>query len=96
MTTIWVKLPGLSLPLYDYAFIDVIVSTFGYFVGVDGRTKACISVYYVRAWGLCGTGCYSACSGFSLDLFARKSRISAIRYCGDQPTAKNVEYMIKL
>lgn len=35
--------------LYDSAFVEAIVSTFGYFVAVDNRTKACVSVKYARA-----------------------------------------------
>lgn len=47
--TIWVRLRGLPLGLYDTAFVEAIVSTFGYFVAVDARTKACVAVNYARA-----------------------------------------------
>lgn len=37
-----VRLPGLPLLIYDFAFVEAIVSTFGYFVVVDDKTNACV------------------------------------------------------
>lgn len=48
-STIWVRLPGLPISIYDPAFIKAILSTFGYFVAVDDRTKACTDLNSARA-----------------------------------------------
>lgn len=49
VTTVWVRLPNLPLYLYEKSYIEVIVSTFGYFVSIDERTKACTSLRFARA-----------------------------------------------
>lgn len=47
--TVWVRLPNLPISLYEKSFIEAIVSTFGYFVNIDDRTKACTSLRFARA-----------------------------------------------
>ncbi|KAL9686291.1 hypothetical protein QQ045_023747 [Rhodiola kirilowii] len=47
-TTIWIRLPGLPIPLYDHAYIEPIVSGLERFVDVDQRTKACLSLRFAR------------------------------------------------
>lgn len=47
--TVWLRLLGLPLVLYDKAYIGIIVSTFSDFVDVDDRTKACLSLPHARA-----------------------------------------------
>lgn len=47
--TIWIRLPDLPLSIYDNSFVKAIVSTFGYFVDVDEKTKAWAAVSYARA-----------------------------------------------
>lgn len=46
--SVWVRLTGLPLTLYDSSIIAAIVSSFGYFMVVDDRTKACVSLKYAR------------------------------------------------
>lgn len=48
-TTIWVRLPGLPLSIYDSSFIEAIISTFGYFVSVGDRTNVCMSLKFATA-----------------------------------------------
>lgn len=45
-TTAEARLPDLPLPLYARAYIDAILSSFAYFLDVDDRTKACLSMKF--------------------------------------------------
>ncbi|KAL9679057.1 hypothetical protein QQ045_016911 [Rhodiola kirilowii] len=48
-TTKLVRLPGLPPPLFTRRFVEVISNSFGRFLDVDERSKACSTLKYARA-----------------------------------------------
>ncbi|KAL9665789.1 hypothetical protein QQ045_000110 [Rhodiola kirilowii] len=48
-TTSWIKLPGLSVELFNAGYIEAIVSHIGHFVAIDEGTRSCRNPSYGRA-----------------------------------------------